>query len=266
MSENNETIDQNASSGEQLDAMNARQQPTGQANQLQNSPFGLILAEMLQRMDELQLAYRNLGRSENHQFLDLVTARLMNNPVFFERLAITIINTSKAMQSHFISNDEASARIRATKEAATNAASDEEGPETIVAVATTVGELGDAIVQQNEDGGTTKMWPQNQINTKSAFFPFEGHTHRLLIKMGMNESKELAIVGGTVWYGDVTEKLNPNTDQGRALLTSINASMRTLIEQGKETPDMFSDARLAYFAMNVVTASEVAPQVDTLEA
>lgn len=265
MSENNETVDQQVATGEQPGSANIQQQ-SDQVNPLQNSPFGLILTEMLQRMDELQLAYRNLGRSENHQFLDLVTARLMNNPVFFERLAIAVINTGKAMQSHFISNEEASARIRAAKAAAANAASDEEGPETIVAVATTTGNLGAAFEQQNEDGGTTKIWPQNQINTKSAFFPFEGHTHRLLIKMGMNEAKELAIVGGTVWYGDVTEKLNPNTDQGRALLASINASMRTLIEQGKETPDMFSDSRLAYFSMNVVVATEPATLVDTLEA
>ncbi len=185
--------------------------------------------QIIQAIEELQIAQRNLGKGENAQFIDLVAGRLLHNPEFYERLAQAIVAITRANQS------------KTTEEPV--------APDSIPGVDLIVGQSAEITEMPTDDGGTVKMQTNGEVQVQSGFINFKDATHQFEIEVGLNEERALAVIGGHVLYSGQRHPLNVETSQGKALLNAINSSMQSLITSGAQTVEDFPTGRIAWFKM-----------------
>lgn len=178
-------------------------------------------------LEETRQQFQESARLDHDRVVADVATRLMTTPEFYEQLATAIVALSKKRQL-------------AKTAQVTEPAKD------IVGVLTR-----EVLITDPDD---PRLSCVRQIFTTAAFFEFDDYTHELSIRMGLNEEKEVVVVGGQVSYTDVDgkvlqEMLNPECEQGKSLLTSLNASMRTMVENDKALLSDFVDGKKAWFKM-----------------
>lgn len=155
--------------------------------------LGEILFKIIQNVDDLRTQFNGLGSEKNDRFLDLITARLMNNATFVETVSNHIIQKAVAMRA---------------QSAHPAKPSPEDHVQTVLA----------------EDGTPmeVRVKPKTSISVK--YCEFEGSQG--YVEVELSETGE-DVVGGTMYPRQgMPRQLNPELSFDAALIQAVNQNYR----------------------------------------